>query len=121
MKTYILLLAIAAGFAAVCTASPCTPNGQYTEIHGSQANNPPALPSLNDALASKAPPGKASYRMSVLRADVAAVCSLVKAGEEYKTYMPLKFNNGTVRMIKPVAQNSGCQSAAKGTPTKRKG
>jgi hypothetical protein len=115
MKTYILLLAIAAGFAAVCTAAPCTPNGQYIEIHGNRAENPPALVSLDGALASKAPSGKASYRISVQRSDVATVCSMVKEGAEYKTYMPLKINNGTVRMIKPVAENSGCQSAAKGT------
>ena len=115
MKTYILLLAIAAGFAAVCTAAPCTPNGRYTEIHGSRAMNPPALVTLNGALASKAPPGEASYRMSVQRSDVATVCSLVKEGVEYKTYMPLKFIGGASRMIKPVAENSGCQSAAKGT------
>jgi len=120
MKTYVLLLAIAAGLAAVCTAAPCTPNGQYTEIHGSRAENPPALVTLNGALASKAPSGKASYRMSVQRSDVATVCSMVKEGAEYKTYMPLKFNNGTVRMIKPVAENSGCQSAAKGTSSPSK-
>ena len=114
MKTYILL-AIAAGFAAVCTAAPCTPNGQYTEIHGSRAENPPALVTLNGALASKAPSGKASYRMSVDRSDIATVCSMVKEGDEYKTYMPLKFVGGAIRMIKPVAENSGCQSAAKGT------
>ena len=114
MKTYILLLAIAAGFAAVCTASPCTLDGQYTQIHGSHAVKTPALPSLNDALASKPPPGRASYRVSVQRADVVAVCSLVKAGAEYKTYLPLKFNEGAVRMIKPVAANLGCHNAAKG-------
>ena len=115
MKTYILLLAIVAGFAAVCTAAPCTPNGRYTEIHGSRAENPPALVTLNGALASTAPPGEASYRMSVERSDVATVCSMVKEGVEYKTYMPLKFIGGAIRMIKPVAENSGCQSAAKGT------
>ena len=115
MKTCILLLAIAAGFAAVCTAAPCTPNGKYTEIHGSLAKNPPALVTLNGALASKAPSGKVSYRMSVDRSDIATVCSMVKEGAEYKTYMPLKFVGGAIRMIKPVAENSGCQSAAKGT------
>ena len=49
--------------------------------------------------------------MSVQRSDVATVCSMVKEGAEYKTYMPLKFNTGTVRLIKPVAENSGCQKA----------
>ena len=111
LKMYLLLLA---GFAAVCTASHC-PTIQYTAIHGSYAASKPALGSLDDSLASKVPAGQASYRLSVQRSDVATVCSMVKEGAEYKTYMPLKFINGTVRMIKPVAENSGCRSAAKGT------
>jgi len=115
MKTYlILLLAIAVGFAAVCTASPCLTT-QYTTIKASHHTGNPALGSLDGALASKVPSGQASYVLSVKRSDVNTVCSIGHAGEEFKTYVPLKFDTGEVRLIKPVTRNSGCQSAAKGS------
>ena len=110
LKMYLLLLA---GFAAVCTASHC-PTIQYTAIHGSYAASKPALGSLDDSLASKVPAGQASYRLSVQRSDVATVCSMVHNGKEFKTYVPLKIDGDKVRMIKPVAQNTGCRNAAKG-------
>ena len=40
---------------------------------------------------------------------------MVHKGEEYKEYFPLKFNQGAVRMIKPVSENLGCLRAAKGS------
>ena len=113
---YFLLLAIA-GFAAACTASPC-PTSKYTVIHGYRYSGVPTLGALDGARAPKAPHGPASYRMSVERSDVVAVCSSSHTGAEYKTYLPLKFNEGALRMIKPVAKNSGCRSASKGTSPK---
>ena len=118
MKTdLILLLAIAVGFAAVCTASPC-PTTQYTSIHAIHHMGNPALGSLDGAMAAKVPSGQASYVLSVKRSDVNTVCSMGHAGEEFKTYVPLKFDTGEVRLIKPVTRNSGCQSSAKGSSTK---
>ncbi len=107
---YLLLLV---GFAAVCTASSC-PIIQYTAIHGSYNASKPALGSLDDSLASKVPAGQAFYRLSVQRSDVATVCSMGHSGEEFKTYVPLKFEDDKVRMIKPVAKNTGCRNGAKG-------
>ena len=110
MKMHLLLLA---GFAAVCTASKC-PAIQYTAIDGIYDASKPALGSLDDSLASKVPGGQAYYRLSVPRSDVATVCSMGHSGEEFKTYVPLKFDGDKVRMIKPVAKNTGCRNGAKG-------
>ena len=104
MKAFVLLLL--AGFAAVCTASPC-PTIKYTTIEVGYHTGTPALGSLDGAIAAKVPSGQASYVLSVKRSDVDTVCSKVKAGEEYKTYVPLKFDTGEVRLIKPVTRNSG--------------
>ena len=106
---YLLLLA---GFAAVCTASPC-PTIQYTAIYGTYNESKPALGSLDDSLASKVPGGQASYRLTVRRSDVATVCSMSHSGEEFKTYVPLKFDDNKIRIIKPVTKNTGCRNAAK--------
>jgi hypothetical protein len=100
--------------AAACTgasASPTCPTRQYTRISGKYVSSPSALGKVDAAVASSAPPGKAVYILTVPRSNVTAVCSLGHAGEEYKTYLPMLFEDGAIRMIKPLAKNDGCESA----------
>jgi hypothetical protein len=69
---------------------------------------------VDAAVASSAPPGPTYYRLTVPRSNVSTVCSLGHAGEGYKTYLPLEFEGGAVRMIKPLAKSYGCDSAKAG-------
>ena len=107
-----VLLACLAAASTGASSSPSTcPTRHYTRISGKYVSSPSALGEVDAAVAASAPPGKPVYTLTVPRSNVTSVCSLGRAGEEYKTYLPMLFEDGAVRMIKPVAKNSGCASA----------